>query len=305
MAAMLGGLENRFNTRMDTSDEGIHSKMEQVEARLSGGIIEVADDLEKLKERVEQNEKGLDKKIENALTRMSGGGPQRRPGLQGVRPRPLASAPSSSRVQDNSYKEEKYWRARRSLRLWPVPGPDLQTSLSAFMLNDLGLDAELAAEAPSFDIRSVRSTKNKVAHEVVVVFPDVDTRDTVRRSASNLAGHRDKGVRLEIPEFLRPSLRALESLSYMLKQSNPSLKRNVKFDDEVLDLVMDVRINEAAPWRKIRPAQALEAKKGRADPSREESTELAPAEIQAFMSSTASASATPATGANASGMGGE
>ena len=40
------------NTRMDSSDAGIHNKMEQVEARLSGGILEVADDLEKLKERV-------------------------------------------------------------------------------------------------------------------------------------------------------------------------------------------------------------------------------------------------------------
>ena len=254
---------------------------------------------------MKQNEKGLDKKIETVLTRMSGSGPPRHAGMQGVRPRPLASAPSSSRTHDSSYKEEKYWRARRSLRLWPVPGPDLQASLAAFMRGDLGLDDDLVAEVPSFDIRSVRSTKSKVAHEVVVVFPDVDTRDMVRRSASNLAGHKDKGVRLEIPEFLRPSLRALESLSYMLKQSNPSLKRNVKFDDEVLDLVMDVRINESAPWRKIRPAQALEAKKGRADPSREESTELAPAEIQAFMSTMASASSTPATGANASGMGGE
>ena len=169
----------------------------------------------------------------------------------------------------------------------------------------LGLEEELVAEVPSFDIRSVRSTRNKVAHDVVVVFPDVDTRDTVSWSASILAGQKDKGVRLEIPEFLRPSLRALESLSYMLKQSNPSLKRNVKFDDEVLDLVMDVRVNETASWRKIRPAQALEAKKGRADPSREESTELAPAEIQAFMSSATPASATPATGADASGTGSE
>ena len=37
---------------MDSSDAGIHNKMEQVEARLSGGILEVADALEKLKERV-------------------------------------------------------------------------------------------------------------------------------------------------------------------------------------------------------------------------------------------------------------
>ena len=90
-------------------------------------------------------------------------------------------------------------------------------------------------------------------------------------------------MRLEIPETLRPNLRALESMSYLLKQSNPTLKRIIKYDDEVMDLVMDVKLNESAPWKKIRPEQAIQAKKNRAIPSREDQVELDSDAIQTFL----------------------
>ena len=60
----------------------------------------------------------------------------------------------------------------------------------------------------------------------------------------------------------------------MLKQKNPTLKRNIKFDDDSLDLVLDIKKNDVAPWQKIRPQQAIEAKRSRAEPSREEGSEL-------------------------------
>ena len=121
--------------------------------------------------------------------------------------------------------------------------------------------------------------------EVIVLFPDVDTRDIVRRAASNLAGMPNAGIRLEVPEFLRPSLRALESTSFLLKKKFPTLKRHVKFDDEVLDLVMDLKMTPDAQWQKMRPAQAIEAKKGQVEPSRESAVELDSAAITSFLSS--------------------
>ena len=120
----------------------------------------------------------------------------------------------------------------------------------------------------------MRSSKSKITNKVVVVFPEVDLRDAVRAAAYNLAGASNAGIRLEIPEFLRQSLRALESTIYLLKQKHPGLKRNVKFDDGVMDLVMDIKIDVNSPWTKMRPDQALEATKGRAEPSREGSTEM-------------------------------
>ena len=133
---------------------------------------------------------------------------------------------------------------------------------------------------------------------MVVRFPDVAMRDAVRSAAFNLAGKK-AGIRLEIPDALRPSLKALESTAYHLKQSNPGMKRNVKFDDEVQNLVMDVKLDEDGTWRKIRPAQAQAARAvSGADNGGEE---MGLDELQTFMSFGGSGSSTqgPATGANA------
>ena len=109
-------------------------------------------------------------------------------------------------------------------------------------------------------------------------------------------------MQLEIPEHLRQNLRALESMSFLMKQSHTGLKRNIKFDDEVMDLVMDVRVSPDDPWRKMRPDQAIAAKKNRAVPSREQSVELDSTAIQSLLA-TSGAAGGAATGANATNLG--
>ena len=90
-------------------------------------------------------------------------------------------------------------------------------------------------------------------------FSSVEVRDIVRRAARELAGDPQSGIRLEIPQFLQPNLKALESVSYALRRKHPGMKRNVKFDDEKMNLVLDFCVNPTDPdatWRKIRPDQA-------------------------------------------------
>ena len=310
MQRMLGGLEHRFKARMDSSDTGLHDKIDDVQTDLRRSIRSVSDDVEKLQARVELGEKGLESRIENVVNRMTMQGGQ---GLSaadrsrigtGPRPRFLAAqqGPSGSGAPvQNRPDDDRYWRARKSLRLWPVIGQDLHAAVAAYFTGPLMMEGGIEDDVPGFEIRRVRSAKGKRAHEVIITFPDVETRDAVRSAAPRLAGKKDMGMRLEIPEALRPSLRALDSTSYLLKQTNPLLKRNIKYDDEVMDLVMDIKLNEAAPWRKIRPDQAMDAKKNRAVPSREDRVELDSAAIQSFLSA-ASSSQAPATGANATSL---
>ena len=224
--------------------------MTTVEKNLGGNIQEVREDLETLKLRVQQNEAGLDVRIESVLNKMSGPSTSGLPG-NGVRPCPLSRAPQAqARPQmgpqtgaaDDSRRQDAYWRARRSIRLWPVKC-DLRSSLSIFLVDELDMDPDICEEIDSYEVRRVRSARGRVENEICVTFPNVETRDAVRAMAPNMAGKK-MGMRLEIPEYLRPSLRALESMSYMMKQSNPQLKRNIKFDDERMDLVMDVRLAE-------------------------------------------------------------
>ena len=73
-----------------------------------------------------------------------------------------------------------------------------------------------------------------------------------------MAGSRDAGIRLEIPLYLLPSLKALEAVSFNLKRKNPGTKRSIKFDDQEMDLILDFNIDPsgAGAWRRVSASQA-------------------------------------------------
>ena len=99
-----------------------------------------------------------------------------------------------------------------------------------------------------------------MADEAIVVFSNKETRDAVRSAATNLAGHgKAAGIRMQVPGFLLTNFRALENLGYQMKKVNPSVRRVVKFDDDNMDVMMDVKIGDQ--WRRVRPADAIRAKK--------------------------------------------
>ena len=49
-------------------------------------------------------------------------------------------------------------------------------------------------------------------------------------------------MRLHVPDHLQKWFQALMNLSYDLKKKRPDLKRNVKFDEDRLDMFMDIQI---------------------------------------------------------------
>ena len=51
-----------------------------------------------------------------------------------------AAKPPPSTHMISADKENRYWLARRSLRIWPIRGACLHTSVGAFFLQKLGLD---------------------------------------------------------------------------------------------------------------------------------------------------------------------
>ena len=102
------------------------------------------------------------------------------------------------------------------------------------------------------------NNKTNIKDEITVEFPTVGLRDVVRGAAYNLAGQDDAGIRLEIAHHLMANFRALNTASYRLKQKHKECKRNVKYDDEHADLVLDFKTSDKARWMKLRPAQARE-----------------------------------------------
>ena len=113
---------------------------------------------------------------------------------------------------------------------------------------------------------------SKKSGEVSVVFATVEVRDAVRRAARELAGDPGTGMRLEIPYNLQPSLKALEAVSFNMKQKNSKIRRSIKFDDQAMDLVLDFNVDPDGDgaWRQVTAEQAkkmrakIQAKGGRA-----------------------------------------
>ena len=187
-----------------------------------------------------------------------------RPAPPGPRHRPLRSFGPPDRVcEPEPARDDAYDLARRSLRLWPVLREgDIVTRTREFLVKELLLDQQYAA---GLELRVRRTAgqprgrdkdqaATRVRDEVLVTFNTSRERDDVRSHAKNLE-KKGRGLRLEIPDSLWPSFRALQDLGNELKQKNPALRRNIIFDDSNRDLRLDFS-NDLVEWKSVSPDEA-------------------------------------------------
>ena len=127
----------------------------------------------------------------------------------------------------------------------------------------------------------------------MVFFRSKEIRDTVKAAGPQLASlGRAAGMRLHLPGHMLTNFKLLENLGYQMRAVNSDVRRVIKFDDEHLDLMMDVKI--CGSWKRIRPDDALQAKRNNPALAKSGPEVLTGAGIADFF-----ASSTPATGANA------
>lgn len=104
-------------------------------------------------------------------------------------------------------------------------------------------------------------TREGVQHEVTVYFNNIADRDEVKAAARNRSPADQCGVSNEVPHHLRANYRALQDLTYRLKQKGP-LRRNVRYNDETMDLEMAFSLCNK-PWKVVLPAKAKAASTGK------------------------------------------
>ena len=271
--AKVDNLKTEVLAKLDDNDQAIAELQETVTDvtlsvdRNQRAIQEVRAEVEKREVELPGRVKSI---VQEALAEARPGRPGRPTTRSGTRPRPLARglpeegshSPSPERQlqdRDAEKKTNAYLLARRSLRLWPVSREgDLRERTVEFLINELLLDQQHAVDL-EFEVRRVGTGRNRdpasrgIKDEVLVRFASARTRDDVRSFAKNLE-RRGRGLRLEVPDHLWPSFRVLQRVAYELKQKNPDLKRNVLFDDDNLDLKLDVCIN--SEWKTIYPEGA-------------------------------------------------
>ena len=169
---------------------------------------------------------------------------------------PAEPAPLSKESQI----KKDYWRARNALRLRPIPPGDDHAGVMNFLTEYLRLEAEVVTSLGQLKIERIPfGPKSKQKNEVLVRFGSTEARDVVKGSASNLAGNGPEvGIRLELPNHLKSNMKSLQQLSYDIKQTHPRSRQNVLYDDDSMDLVLDICLDEGLQWRRITAGQARE-----------------------------------------------
>ena len=174
-----------------------------------------------------------------------------------------SSQTSAPRVRSDlkaDKQETKFWIARRSLRLWPIPGGDREY-LEDYLRSKLRFDeAFIRDDLGETTISKTREPRNKNKDEYIVTFETKQIRDAIKAAAANLANFRETaGMRLHVPDHLQRDFRILMNLSYDLKKHHKDLKRNIKFDEEDNGLFMDLQLRSGSDWKRVKPEHAAAA----------------------------------------------
>ena len=229
----LDSLSDNLSGRLDGAESSIST--------LTSDIVTLRRDVSDIKRKSDVQARSLTSVVEDIVTRKMRVLPSQTP---------QTSTTTTGQQQHGGTFTSKYWAARKSLRIWPVPGPDRTKNLVMFLRDKLRIpEGRIAPE--EFTVTPIESSGN-MADQVLVSFDTVRLRDEVKSFAKNLAGtDRAVGIQMEAPDHLRSHYQSFQKLGYNIKLKHPTLRRNVRFDDVNMALVMDVKLTESSDWKTI------------------------------------------------------
>lgn len=262
-------LRNEVIGKLDANDQAV-LELQLAVTDVTLGVDKNQRAIHEVRAEVERREVELPEKVRAIVQEVldrpgnrptSSAGPRNRPLGQPLHERSPSPSPSPDPEPGNG-RDEAYLKDRRSLRLWPVSREgNLHTRTVEFLVTELGLDQQYAVDL-HFVVRRAGNHRNRdrapgtqqVKDEVVLLFESVRKRDDVRSFAKNLE-RKGRGLRLEVPDHLWSSFRVLQGVAFELKQRNPTLRRNILFDDPTRDLKLDFS-TDSITWKTISPDEA-------------------------------------------------
>ena len=251
----------KLDNKIDDLTRKLNDRLGKAEGQLTTLGIQVGQtksDIEDLRESMADRERDLPLVVDRLLDKKLADLPHLR--RAGQTPRPLQTLTGANAVElprdgrPTSLHEEKYWAARRSLRVWPITGEksELKRSVLEFAETKL-LCPEGMIDIDDVTVKKVPSAPDYPAqNQTIVTFSSSELRDRVKALAKNLRGSdRKTGIQIEPPDHLRGQFQSFQRLAFQMKKKFPQLKRNIKFYDPDMSLTMDVLTAPDAGWRTI------------------------------------------------------
>lgn len=161
-------------------------------------------------------------------------------------------------------QSNKYWEARKSLRVSPIMGDNDEErllELCNFAHNVLLIEDGDFDGGDVHQIRKIKTLRTAaIKNECIVIFKDTETRDFFLSHAKNLASARNAddntkyNIRLEIPGHLMECFKTLDRHGHILKGIHgQDFRRHVKMDDQNESLYLDVRVKQGEQWERVYP----------------------------------------------------
>ena len=244
----MNGMESRLTEKMVGLEAAVNSNKNSI-SQLTNTLSKNTVDLARLESRIREGEENFEGRVTDIG--------------EDSRNLPIGRHEAESGRRLTPAQIDRYDRCRRSLRIWPIDGPDLTAAVRSFLVDKLGFDEEMVdRDFGSLEARRIVEPRSKIQKEVVVEFPSAAIRDSIKSSGYRLEGQ-GAGLRIEVPNFLKSDFHVLQNLAYKMKLVNKEVKRSVKFEDDTYGLMLDIQL-PGQEWRRVRPEQARQAR--RADP---------------------------------------
>ena len=153
-----------------------------------------------------------------------------------------------------SRRDKAYNYCRRTLKIWPIKGEDLEDEVRNFLSSRLKFDQAKIESLGAIEVKHSPARQAKEKGEVLATFETKEDRDIVKGGGISLAGDREAGMSIHVPGHLMDNLMALNGIGYNIKTKYNGVKRAVKFDDVKQDIFLDICIN--GNWKRITPVKA-------------------------------------------------
>ena len=243
-------LDSKIIKRLDTLDSGQHVLRADI-SRVNENVKTNTEKLEKHEANIRANQANIGE-IRQEIKSLR----QERTAFP---PIDASSAPflrSRPRQDDNAYHI-----ARRSLRLWPIPGvtrEQLWKGAGEFMSVNLGLGLRIGEEMIESIQRPEVPSGPATKDEVIVLFKNMSVRDSVMGASAKLAafiddtGRPTAGIRLEVPPSLRAEFGTLFKFGRIMRARHGNgTRRHVKFDDSEQTLFLNLKLPGDDVWSKV------------------------------------------------------
>ena len=152
--------------------------------------------------------------------------------------------------------------------MWPISGDNNDEMTSA--VNDF---IKSALKIPEFEsrgliierVRRMRTSPRSTSFlEVCVTFSSMDDRDFVASKAINLAPHVNEkgqplaGIRMDVPPHLMATNNDLKNYAFQARKTHgKGTKTHIKFDDNKLDLYLEIRLPQSENWLLKKPGNSF------------------------------------------------